>query len=292
MSEIIDVSDFTEETTELIIIEQLPIIKQRLELLSEQIDEKIKYALSLEVSETTVKEVKKIRAELNKEKNGFEERRIQVKKAIMDPYSDFESTYKAYVLDKYQYADNELSKQISEIETAEKAKKKNEVEAYANEYLVSKNIDFVDFEDIGLNITLSAGIKSLKEQAKNFIDRVEIDLELIGKQESKEEILVEYKNNLDASTSIITVVNRHQEIERQKALLAEQEEKKRLMAEVAEKVVAAVEKAEPIAPPAVEAQTEEAPVDPIITVKFTVTAERSKLKALKRFMIDGGIKYE
>ena len=51
---------------ELIIIEQLPKIKQTLQVISDCIDEKIKYAMSLECTEESAKEVKNVGAELNK----------------------------------------------------------------------------------------------------------------------------------------------------------------------------------------------------------------------------------
>ena len=56
-----------EEKQELIIVKQLPIIEERLKGLSIEIDEKVKYAKSLVVSDETVKDVKKVRAELSKE---------------------------------------------------------------------------------------------------------------------------------------------------------------------------------------------------------------------------------
>lgn len=60
-------------------------------------------------------------------------------------------------------------------------------------------IDFVTFEQANIGITLSASLKSLKEQAKNFADRISDDLMLIQTQENKAEILVEYKNTLNVS---------------------------------------------------------------------------------------------
>ena len=50
---------------DLIIVKQLPIIEEKLKGLSKEIDEKVKNALALVCSDETVKEVKKVRADLN-----------------------------------------------------------------------------------------------------------------------------------------------------------------------------------------------------------------------------------
>jgi hypothetical protein len=49
---------------ELIIVKQLPIIEEQLKGLSEEISKKVSKAMKLAVTEETVKEVKKVRAEL------------------------------------------------------------------------------------------------------------------------------------------------------------------------------------------------------------------------------------
>ena len=52
---------------ELIVVKQLPIIQEQLKQLSEEIDEKVNSAKGLVYTEETVKEVKQVRADLNKE---------------------------------------------------------------------------------------------------------------------------------------------------------------------------------------------------------------------------------
>ena len=64
---------------ELIIVKQLPIIEEKLKSLSLEIDEKVEYATSLVVCDDTVKEVKKVRAELNADFKDLEAQRKMVK---------------------------------------------------------------------------------------------------------------------------------------------------------------------------------------------------------------------
>ncbi len=52
---------------DLIVVKQLPIIQEKLKELSAKIDKKVENAKSLICTEDTVKEVKQVRAGLNKE---------------------------------------------------------------------------------------------------------------------------------------------------------------------------------------------------------------------------------
>lgn len=264
-------------TNELIIIKQLPVIEERLITISNEIDNRVNNVLSMVCSDETVKEVKKLRANLNKEKSQFEDERKSIKTAIMAPYEDFDQKYKTYVKDKYDFADAELKRKIDDVENVLKEEKKSEVEAYFNEYLQSKNIDFVTFDQAGLNITLTASIKSLKEQGKAFIDRICDDLALIDTQEHKVEILVEYKQHMNVSQAITTVSERHKAIETENAKIEQVEAVK----SEEEKVI---EKVESVAAPVVEEKE--------YTLNFSVTATMDKLKALKQFLNDGGYIYE
>ena len=83
-------------------------------------------------------------------------------------------------------------------------KKKKKVIAYFEEYAQSKNIDFVKFGDANINVTLTASLKSLKDQAKKFIDKVVDDIALINTQENDAEIMFEYKRTFNVSQAITT----------------------------------------------------------------------------------------
>jgi len=204
---------------ELIIVEQLPIIKEQIKQASELVSIKVENALSLVCNEETVKEIKNIRAELNKELKAFEETKKEVEKEVLAPWNDFKARYKESITDKYKLADSTLGARIAEVETALKDEKSDKIKAYFDEYLQSKNIDFITYGQAGINVTLSASEKSLKEQAKTFIDKVADDLSLIETQEHKAEILVEYKQDLNVSQAITTVSARHKAIEEEKARL-------------------------------------------------------------------------
>lgn len=202
----------------------------------------------------------------------YEERRKAVKKAIMTPYEQFEAVYKDCISDTYKKADTELKNKIDSVENELKAQKAAEVKAYFDEYLQSKGIDFVTFESAHINVTLSASMKSLKEQAKSFIDRICDDLNLIDTQEHKDEILYEYKQSLNVSNAITMVTYRYKAIEEAKAREEERKAREQAAAEAAAKVEAvAPPTVEPIAPPVEEEKT--------YTLKFTVRGNNATTKS-------------
>lgn len=258
---------------QIIVVEQLPIITEKLQLIKSEVAEKVKIATSLVCTEETVKEVKKARAELSKDFRAWEDRRKEVKAAVMSPYEQFEAVYKDCITNTYQSADSDLKRKIDSVESELKAKKEKEVREYFTEYLASRGIDFVTYEQAGINVTLSASIKNLKELSKAFIDRICDDLALIDLQDHKTEILVEYKQTLNVSTAIASVVTRLQAVEAEKAK---------------QETTVAVAEEQPVilAPPTVEEPEEE------FVVRFVVTATMPKLKELKQFLTNGGYKYE
>ena len=200
-------------TTNLTIATQLPIVESQLREASAKVDARVQEAMALVCTEETVKTIKEVRASMNKELKEFEDKRKQIKSEIMKPYEDFEKIYKEKIADKYKSADSELKNKIDSVENELKEKKKQEVVDYFNEYSKSKNIDFVTFEQAKINITLSASMKSLKEQVATFIDKVANDLLTISLQTDEIEILVEYKKTLDVNQAIQTVTERKKAIQ-------------------------------------------------------------------------------
>ena len=263
----------------LIVVEQLPKIKQQLQIISDEVDEKIKYAMSLECTEESVKEVKNVRAELNKIKTVLEEKRKKVKSAVLQPYEEFEGIYNDLVKFKLQMADDTLKNEIDEIEDKQKKEKEDELKQFVEEHCKANNIH-VDFERIGLNITLSASMKSLKEQAKTFIEKVAADLKLIEMEEYSDEILLEYNKCLDYVLAKTTVLGRHKELEEIKA----QQEQRQTVDKQEEQIIEKVEEAIEITAP-VE-------IEDVETYQFEVKATKEQIKKLIEFMKELGVEYK
>lgn len=312
---------------DLIVVKQLPQIEEHLKELSLEVEQKVENAKSLVCTEENVTTIKQIRASLNKEFKEVENQRKIVKEQILAPYMQFEEIYKMYISDKYKSADNDLKEKIDSTENELKNIKEQEIKDYFEEYKKANNIDFVTYSQARINVTLSASRKSLKEQAKQFIDKIVDDLKLIDTQEHKAEILVEYKQSLNVSQAITSVTNRFKAIEEEKK---KQEELKRKQLEEAqrradenirvqteatrqalenfipkseEKVVhiemdknheitqKGYEQLENVFNKPLEKPREEKQEE-ILTLRFTVRGTRTKLKELKQFLENGGYDYE
>ena len=258
---------------ELIILEQLPVIKYQLEQLSKEIKEKVDRANKLVVSEDTVKDVKKTRAELNKEFAELETQRKQVKSAIMAKYDEFEEIYRKNVADLYKNADLELKTKIDEVENNLKLEKEQELLDFFNQYKETYHLDFINFDDIGLNITLSASMKSLKDQIKDFCEKLNKDIQLIQTDENKDKLMLEYlRNGYDYQVAKLTLIEQEKQLEE----LKQQMEKKQEIEKKEEKVVEQVQ--EVIAPKEIIQEEE------LLESTFTVKATKDKLKLLIEFM--------
>ena len=275
---------------DLIIVKQLPQIEEHLKELSTEIDKKVESVKSLVCTEENVKAIKQVRADLNKEFKEVEAQRKAVKEQILAPYMQFEEVYKTYISEKYKSADMDLKQKIDSTENELKKQKEQEIKDYFEEYKAANNIDFVTYEQAKINVTLTASKKSLKEQAKIFIDKIRDDLQLIETQECKEEIMVEYKQNLNVSKAIQEVANRHKLLEEEKR---KQEEKVVTIVsnENHEITKESHEQLEQVFNKPLE-RPEEQKQEPILTLKFTVKGTRTKLKELKKFLEDGGYDYE
>lgn len=278
---------------EVVVLEQLPVIKENLKNLEKYIIERTKPFASLVVSEDTKKEARKLKATLNKEKEYLEEQRKAIHKAINKPYDDFLVEFKK-VISHYEMAKDNLGSQITEIENAQKIEIEEKIKEYFEEYKQSLaiNYDFVCFENAKIKINLSDSLKKFKEQAKNFLDKVNSDLSTFNELEEKEEILQEYSRNLDAIKSIAIVKERKRLIEERR----KQEEERQKRLEEQQKVAENVQKVvETIAPPTVEPikpPTEEKTEEPILNTTFKVWGTKQQLIGLKRFLENGGYRYE
>lgn len=189
---------------------QNPIIKHSLEETGKSVSDRLT-ALNIEnqvATEDTVKALKKLRAELNKEAKDFEVQRKTIKDAVLNPYNEFESVYKSEIIEKYKQADETLKIKINDFEMKIKSDKRNNLIAYFNELCEMEQIDWLKFERLGLEINLSTSEKKYKEQILEKVQKIVDDLSLISSDKYSSEMLVEYKKTLNVSFAIKTVRER------------------------------------------------------------------------------------
>ena len=277
------------DVNEIVKIEQMPKVFSQLEKIGEIIKKKTSDLDKLECTEANKQEVKSRRTEINNTLALLEAKKKEIKNKLLEPYNVFEAKYNEECKEKLQNASSILTEKINAIEIQQKLEKEQELREFADEYFSHYMIkDVVKFEDIGLNITLSASIKSLKEQTKAFCERISNDLKLIDLEEYKDEIVIEYLKNLDFAKSKMLVIERHRQLEeikkREEELKTQQEQEQ----EIVEKVEEVVEE---IKPPVEIIDVEAQEVEEVFTATFTVKTTKAKLKALKNFMESEEIEY-
>lgn len=273
---------------QIMVLEALPVIKTYLENLSVEIKEKVDKSLSLVCTEDTVKDVKKVRAELNKEFQELEAQRKEIKSAIFDKYNEFETIYKDRVANLYTEADSSLKEKITNVEYQLKKEKEEEIREFFEEHCKARNLDgWFCYEMITLNVTLSASMKSLKEKIIAILDEVAKAIQLIKMEEFADEIMLEYKNSLDFGNSKMKVVERHKQLE----LMKQREEELARKKAEEEKVIEVVEEVieeEITAPELIEEEVEE---QQMMVVAFQVTATVEQIRELKQWLKERNIQY-
>lgn len=211
-------------TTQVMKLEQLPIIKHKIKEVGLQVSKRIE-DLNIEnqvATEDTIKVLKELRADLNKEAKEFEEQRKFIKDSIMNPYTEFEEIYKEYIISKYKEAVELLKVKISTFELSVKADKQANLIKYFEDIKDFEGLDWLKWEQLKIDVNLSTSEKKYKEQILEQTNQVIDDLELINTDTYAAEILVEYKSTLNASNAIKLVRDRKQK---------EKEEKERILFE-------------------------------------------------------------
>ena len=282
---------------ELITLKQAPIIVyERIKAVGQQIEAKIA-ELNLDnqlVTEETWKSAKDTRAMLRKELDMFETQRKFIKEQVNAPYEAFEKAYKEHIKVHYDKADSTLKSKIDEVQNRLITDKSERIKEYFTELCQLQGIDFLIFERLPLNITLSASDKSLKEQVADFVSEVSKSLQLIESlsdpNEFKAEVLTEYKQTLDVSAALRNAQyhkqQREAELQRIEAQRATAEQA-RLEAEASAQAQAPLQAPAQVQP--AQEATQAQPAPELVQTTFTVQCTREQLQALKQYIISNNI---
>ena len=282
---------------QLITLQQPPIIiYERIKAVGQQIEAKIA-ELNLDnqlVTEATWKSAKDTRTMLRKELEVFETQRKFIKEQVNAPYEAFEKAYKEYIKVHYDKADSTLKSKIDEVQNRLITDKSERIKEYFTELCQSQGIDFLIFERLSLNITLSASDKSLKEQVAGFVSEVSKSLQLIESlsdpNEFKAEVLTEYKQTLDVTRAIQNAQYRKQQREAELQRIEEQKkraEQARLATEERARETAPLQAPAQVQP--VQEATQAQPAHELVQTTFTVQGTREQLQALKQYIISNNI---
>lgn len=280
------------------------------EELKKEITEKAEMYGSLVYTDENIKEAKADRAKLNKFIKVLEDKRKDVKKMMLEPYTQFESQVKELVSIIGEANDNIASqvKAYTEKLREEKREKVKEIYDKAMSVEGAEGIaEILTFDRVFKESFLNSSttFKSIVNEIEDLRDRVRHDLEVINADtgEYQFEMKQAYLKNLDM-TEAISVKQQFEENTRKKAEYeakrkAEMEERKAREEAEAQKVVQAGKQV------VVEQQSEETQqeVEATKIVEATVTEERKftvsfkvygtqkQLRELKEFLTSNNIEY-
>lgn len=173
---------------------------------------------SMEVTEDNIKETKKVLATVNKSVKRLEDRRIAIKKELLEPYKDFEKLVKE-IVSIVKDADTEVRNKVRELEEIERQDKEIELKALWALRFPAYNFDFVEFDDFmdPAFLLKSATITKTEEKMVEYLERINSDLEVIDYM-NDDRILRAYKDVLSVDKAIEIV----KDLDKQKSQLEDQ----------------------------------------------------------------------
>jgi len=266
---------------EIVKIEQMPIVFSQLEKIGSYIAEKTKDLDKLECTEENKVEVKNRRTEINNTLKILEDKRKEIKNKLLEPYNIFNEKYEQECKGQLEDASNLLKDKIDTIEIQQKQEKENTLREFFKQYQENYHLEnIIEFEDVGLNITLSASEKSLKEQIMDYCIRISTDIKIIENSENSDELMYEYnKNGHDYQKAVLTLIEKEkqlEEIKKQKEVKQQIEEQEKKVEEVIETITAPKELIEE---------------DEILEATFTIKTTKDKLLQLKEWLKENEIEY-
>jgi len=246
------------------------------------------YYKNIIFDEDSMKNAKEEKAKINKFKTEVSTYRKDIIKQWKEPIEQFETMAKEtenILTNTY----NTINEQCNSYDEKRKEEKRNNCIDYFKELCENYEIDFLDFKDTGVNITISSSEKSLKTQIKEYVDTIHHSLQTIDTLPDKAELLVEFKSNGYNLAQAITDVNKkHKAIEEEKQRLEQLEliRQSEQISSTAENLMINNDEEEIVAPKVIQAEQKSEQLDEqVYTMTFTVKGTMEKLKNLKEYLI-------
>lgn len=255
-------------------------IEWNFEELKKEITIRANEYVDLVYNDDQIKEAKKDRADMNKFKNALDDKRREVKKQLLDPYTEFEAQVKELIaiVDK---AVNNIDGQIKGYEEQLRKEKEERCKALYEELIgdMDRIISFEKcFNPKWLNKTTTE--KTIREEIIELRDRVDKELKLVMADVSPYvfEMKEEYLKAFDFSAAM-SLKQRLEETEKKKALFEEQERQRKAQeAERLAKQAREIHEAGQNADAAPKQQEEKK--EKVIAVTFRVVAREEQFDAL------------
>ena len=280
-----EICDCRTEETQLpaICCVQKPVIVENLDSVRNRLEGLISEVVEFPQDDESLKKVKKLRADLNKEKERYEAQRKEAKQIVLADYKLAEKKYEEYIFGPYASADQTLKDWVDNYQNGIKQKCEADLRAYFDELCLANGIDFIPFHRCGVSVDMAMARQKEPRKAMdaiyNFVKAVRADMDTIAGMENAGEVMAEYRKYPVLSEAVMTVTRRKQELEKSKAYLAQQQEQKRQQEETRAALVEAA--------PEIQPEPEEQ-----YSVCFRASGTLSALKAMKAYALTLGITFE
>lgn len=177
----------------------------------------------VEVTEDNVKESKKLVATVSKQVKKLNDKRIKVKRQMLEPYNDFEKQVKE-ITDIVKVSEEIVRQQIRQLEEQERDEKEQAIIE-----LFNKRIQQYGFKNL---FTYKAFIKNsylnktyslakIEKEMVDWLEQTDQALDTIANLEYPYEIIAEYVKTQDLLQAINNVQKRHSEVEESRTLIDE-----------------------------------------------------------------------
>lgn len=266
-------------------IQSLPQIAESLKELKSKIEERTAIASQVVVTEENLKEIKKLRAELNKEFAAAETDRKALLRQVSEPIDSFKKAYDEFVSQPYKKADSDLKSKIDTVTAALIQEKSEKLKAYFEEYVKEFDVGFVAFESLPIKVTQSESMTSLKNKVNDYVNKTVEDVEAIRQlpEDEQPEVMAEYKKKLNLSTVLAEYHERKRRAEEEKKRLEARREQEKQETVRIERVI----KTAPVIVPAEPPKDEK-----VYRTTFRVCGTKSQLLKLREFLKENDIAWE
>lgn len=167
----------------------------------------------LKVDEENVKTSKKMLATINSRVKELEDKRISIKKQIMEPYDEFEKQVKE-IVKIVKEADETVRGQVRQLEEEERQNKREQLEILWDKRIGQYQFnEFFEFEHFlkPQHLNKSTSLNTVEKEMVEWLEQRDQDIKYLKTLDYKDEILAEYRQSKNLSEAVNTVQDRHRE---------------------------------------------------------------------------------
>lgn len=258
---------------------------------------------NLAVTPENVREMEVFVTDARKFKQSVEERRLEVRRSLLDPYNEFYKEYKKEFLEPLDTFIDNLDEDTKIVREEERQAREDGFVAIFNDKAQEAGLDFVRFDQLNIKINRTTPSKKVVEDAIDaFIEKVAAELEVLETEPIEDvrlSAIYRYKQSLDLQEALVGARQEHKAKEERR----KQEEERRRLAEERRKQIEQeqqamrqaqqeVQQQEVQQQEVVEPQDEhETHVEQRYVASFKVSGTMEQLKSLVNFMRENEIAF-